>query len=228
MTDETIDCFNCGRANPEWAQVCRSCGVPLRHGEAALAQAGRFPTDQDSLISMGAVIGTILLAVLLGFFLSNLNPTEPTVGRGSPTPSPATTPIPTATPIPTDTPAPTPVPTPALAGTITFGNELNAERQVVAPVDAFAPGDPFAYSISMPGTFGASRFANEIAQIVDGERIVVLEREAVDVNAEATSFAHVINPASNLFAQWGAADYEWTVYVGDEVVARGTFRYGES
>jgi hypothetical protein len=24
MTEETVDCFNCGRANPEWAQVCRS------------------------------------------------------------------------------------------------------------------------------------------------------------------------------------------------------------
>ena len=225
MTDETIDCFNCGRANPEWAQVCRSCGVPLRHGEAALAQPGRFPTDQDSLISMGAVVGTILLAVLLGFFISNLNPTDPTVGLASPTPT--AVPSPTATPIPTDTPAPTPTATPALAGTITFGNEL-ADGQVVEPVDAFAPSDPFAYTISMPETFGASRFDNEIAQIVDGERIVVLQRQGVDVNAGATSFSHVIDPASNLFAEWGAADYEWQVYVGDEVVARGSFRYGES
>lgn len=228
MTDETIDCFNCGRVNPEWAQVCRSCGVPLRHGEAALAQAGRFPTDQDSLVSMGAVIGTILLAVLLGFFVSNLNPTEPTVGRASPTPTAEGTPAPTATPLPTDTPAPTPTPTPALAGTITFGNELNADRQVVAPVDAFAPGDPFAYSISMPETFGASTFENEIIMVTDGERTVVLEPEAVDVDPAATSFAHVIDPASNLFAQWGPGEYEWQVYVGDEVVARGSFRYGES
>lgn len=226
MTDETIDCFNCGRANPEWAQVCRSCGVPLRHGEAALAQAGRFPTDQDSLISMGAVVGTILLAVLLGFFVSNLNPTDPTVGLGSPTPT-AGIPAPTATPIPTDTPAPTPTATPALAGTITFGNELNADRQVVEPVDAFAPDDAFAYSISMPETFGAATFDNEIAQIADGERTVVLEREAVDVDPEATSFAHVIDPAANLFARWGPGEYEWQVYVGDEVVARGTLRYGE-
>ena len=42
MTDETVDCFNCGRANPAWAQVCRSCGVPLRHGEARVAPTGRI------------------------------------------------------------------------------------------------------------------------------------------------------------------------------------------
>ena len=59
-----------GRANPEWAQVCRSCGVALRQGEARIAPTGRFPTDQASLISIGAVIGTILLAVLLGLGLS--------------------------------------------------------------------------------------------------------------------------------------------------------------
>ena len=93
MTDETVDCFNCGSANPEWAQVCRSCGVALRHGEARMVAAGRVPTDRDSLVSIGAVIGTILAALVIGLFISSLNPTDPTVGRE--TPSPSATPEPT-------------------------------------------------------------------------------------------------------------------------------------
>ena len=48
-TDETVDCYNCGRSNPEWAQVCRSCGVPLRHGQARVVPTGRIPTDRNSL-----------------------------------------------------------------------------------------------------------------------------------------------------------------------------------
>jgi len=80
MTEETVDCFNCGRANPEWAQVCRSCGVALRHGEARVVPTGRFPGDRDSLISIAAVIGTIIGALLLGLFVSGLNPIDPSVG----------------------------------------------------------------------------------------------------------------------------------------------------
>jgi hypothetical protein len=90
MTDETVDCFNCGRANPEWAQVCRSCGVVLRHGEERVVPAGPFPTDQSSLVSIGAVIGTILAAVLIGLFVSNFGgEPDPAVGQASATPSPS-------------------------------------------------------------------------------------------------------------------------------------------
>ena len=56
MTDETVDCFNCGSSNPAWAQVCRSCGVVLRHGETRIGPAERIPTDRDSLVSIAAVI----------------------------------------------------------------------------------------------------------------------------------------------------------------------------
>jgi hypothetical protein len=54
-TGETVECFNCGRANPPWAQVCRFCGVPLvAAGSPALIPSGPFPTDSRSLLSMGA------------------------------------------------------------------------------------------------------------------------------------------------------------------------------
>ena len=84
--DETVDCYNCGRSNPEWAQVCRSCGVALRHGQTRIAPTGRIPQDTASLISIAAVIGTIFGAVVIGLFLSGLNPTEPVSG-GLPTPT---------------------------------------------------------------------------------------------------------------------------------------------
>ena len=126
-TDETVDCYNCGRSNPEWAQVCRSCGVPLRHGQARVVPTGRIPTDTNSLISIAAVIGVILGAVVLGIFLSSLNPTDPLVGEGAPTPTATPSPSaePTAAP-PSDTPKPTPSPTPALPGTIAFGSDCSA------------------------------------------------------------------------------------------------------
>lgn len=230
MNDETVDCFNCGRANPEWAQVCRSCGVALRHGEARVVPTERFPADRDSLISIGAVVGTILGALLLGLFLSSLNPIDPTVGA-----APSPTPIATATP--TEEPsvassasasvAPTPPPTPALPGTIVFGSELNGERQVVAPVDTFTPEVAFAYSVTMPDTFGADAIENEIAKITDGEATIVLERQGVPVEAGSTAFGYVIGTAGDLLGQWGPGDFEWRVYIGDAMVARGTFRYAE-
>ena len=229
MTDETVDCFNCGRANPEWAQVCRSCGVPLRHGEARKVPSGRIPTDQASLISIGAVVGTILLAVLLGLFVSNLNPTDPTVGQSSPTPTVAPTAIPTVTPVPlpSETPAPTPSPTPALPGTIAFGGELDGDGRIVSPVDAFTPGDAFAYSVEMPGTFGADAIENEIAKLEEGSESIVLPRQAVGVDPASTTFGYVIGSAGEFLGPWGPGEFEWRVYVDGQIVARGTFRYAE-
>ena len=230
MTDETVDCFNCGRANPAWAQVCRSCGVPLRHGEARVAPTGRIPTDQASLISIGAVVGTILLAVVLGLFVSNLNPTDPTVGQASPTPTLEPTVAPTATPepLPSDTPEPSVEATPELPGTITFGSELDDSRRIIEPKDAFVPSDPFAYSVEMPGTFGANQIENEIAKIADdGTETIVLPRQAVGVDPAATTFGYVISTAGEFLGPWGPGTFEWRVYVNGEVVARGTFIYAE-
>ena len=230
MTDEsTVDCHNCGRANPEWAQVCRSCGVALRQGEARIAPTGRFPTDQASLISIGAVIGTILLAVLLGLFISNLNPTEPTVGEGTPSPTPSVepsdTPAPSVEPIPSDTPAPTPEPTPALPGSLAFGTEIGEGGQIAEPVDTFTPDMTFAYSVSMPDGFGGGAIENEIVRLSD--EVTVLPRQAVNVNAEATAFGYVLGPTSSFIQEWGTGEFEWRTYVGDTLIARGRFTFAE-
>ena len=67
MTGDTVECFNCGRTNPSWAQVCRSCGVPMRPGGAgARPPSGPLPTDRDSLVSIGAGLATIALAIVFG------------------------------------------------------------------------------------------------------------------------------------------------------------------
>lgn len=230
MTDETVDCFNCGRPNPEWAQVCRSCGVVLRHGEARVAPAGPFPTDQASLVSIGAVIGTILAAVLIGLFVSGLNPTTaPTVAQTTPSPSPTLepTPEPSLAAAPTDTPAPTPTPTPALPGTIAFGSSLDEDRLVAEPVEVFTPGMAFAYSVQMPGGFGASAIENEIAKLEEAGENIVLPRQSVGVDASSTSFGYVIGTAGDFLGPWGPGEFEWRVYVDGAVIARGTFRYSE-
>ena len=231
MTDETVDCFNCGRANPEWAQVCRSCGVALRHGEARVTPSGPFPTDQTSLLSIAAVIGTIVAALLIGLFVAGLNPIDPSVGQASPTPVPTetaeATPEPTDEPLPTDTPVPTPVPTPALPATMAFGSALDGNRQVTEPVDTFTPGVPFAYSVSMPGGFGAAAIENEIIKLSGESETVVLPRQSVGVSPDAETFGYVIGTAGDFLGQWGPGEFEWRVYVGGELVARGPFRFAE-
>lgn len=235
MTDESVDCFNCGTTNPEWAQVCRSCGVALRHGDARIAPGGRFPTDRDSLISMAAGIGTIMLALVLGLFVSNLNPTDPSVGQASPTPSstPEVSEAPTEEPITSDTPAPTPSATPALPGTLVFGTQLDAERQVVDPVETFTPGMTFAHSISSTEPFGVETIGEEVVRILDdGTEEVVVSHvgdnpNQLGVAPDATSAGFVGPDAAAFLQSWGPGLYEMRVYAGETLIARGEFRLSE-
>lgn len=228
MTDETVDCFNCGRTNPEWAQVCRSCGVALRHGEARVVPSGPVPTDRDSLISIGAVIGTIIVAVLVGLFLSSLNPTDPTIGQATPSPEPTAvaTPEPTEEPTPEPTEEPTAEPTPELPGTLAFGTQLDENSQVTETVETFTPGMNFAYSVTVPNGFGEAQIFNEVVRL-NGEPTTVLEREGVNVDPAATNFGYVIGQANAFIGAWGPGEYEWRVYVGEELIARGGFRLAE-
>ncbi|HYI67437.1 MAG TPA: hypothetical protein VEW95_10970 [Candidatus Limnocylindrales bacterium] len=234
MTDETVDCFNCGRANPEWAQVCRSCGVVLRHGEARIVPAGRYPTDRDSLISLAAVIGTILGALLLGLFVSSLNPIDPGVGA-------APTATPTATASPTEAPsvapstsasaAITPSPTPALPGTVAFGTELDANKQVVEPVDTFTPGMVFAHSISSSAAFGAATIGEQVVRINEdgsaGDEIVAAAGNQLSVDPAGTTAGFVAGDAAGFVRDWGAGLYEMRIYVGETLIAKGQFRLAE-
>jgi hypothetical protein len=235
MTDETVDCFNCGSANPEWAQVCRSCGVVLRHGEARVVPTGRYPTDRNSLLSIAAVIGTIMGALLLGLFISSLNPTDPTVAEApSPTPSATVTPEPTpstTTASPTPVPSPTPTATPALPGTIAFGTELNADRQVTEAVETFTPGMVFAHSITSTQPFGTATIGEEIVRLTEdggeGERLVDQASNQLGVNPEATAAGFVAGDAAAFVRDWGPGTYEMRIYTGETLIARGQFRLAE-
>ena len=225
MTDETVECFNCGRANPEWAQVCRSCGVPLRHGQARVAPTGRFPTDRNSLVSIGAVLATILAAVVLGIFVSGLNPSDPSAVLATPSPSPSAEPSveATASAAPTETPEPTPVPLP---GTLTFGTAIDDEGRITDRAQTFRPAMTFAYSLEMPEGFGASQIENEIRRL-DDARTVVLPREGVGVDPDATVYGFVVGNAQNFITAFGPGLYVWRVFVDDELVASKRFRLSE-
>jgi len=235
MTEETVECFNCGRANPEWAQVCRSCGVALRHGEARIVPTGRYPTDRDSLISLGAVIGTILAALLLGLFVSSLNPTDnPIVGAGTtPTPSATATPseAPSVAPSVSASIAPTPPPTPTLPGTVVFGTELDGNDQVVAPADTFTPGMAFAHSITSTAPFGAATIGEQVVRINEdgsaGDEIVAAAGNQLRVDPAGTSAGFVAGDAADFVRDWGAGMYEMRIYAGETLIARGQFRLAE-
>jgi hypothetical protein len=234
MTDESIECFNCGRANPEWAQVCRSCGVPLRRGQSRTTPTGRFPTDRDSLISIGAVIGTILAAVVIGIFVSSLNTTEATVGNASPTPSPTLEPTPSPSVVAPSAsasvvpPSPTPVPLP---GTIAFGSQLDANNQVVTPVDTFTPGTTFAHSISSTQAFGGPTIGEEIVRINEdgsvGDQIVDPAGNQLAVDPAGTTAGFVAGDAANFVRDWGPGVYEMRIYVGETLIAKAQFRLAE-
>ena len=234
MTDETVDCFNCGRANPEWAQVCRSCGVALRHGQERIVPTGRVPTDQDSIISIAAVIGTILLAVLLGLFISNLNPTDPSVGlegTPSPTPSPTPTEEPSVAPTATVSVAPSPSATPALPATLVFGTTLDRNRQVTDPTETFTPGMTFAHSIVNSAPFGQPMIGEQVLRInedgTDGDTLVDAPQNQLSVDPAASATGFVAGDAANFIAAWGPGLYEMRVFLGDTLIARGQFRLAE-
>jgi hypothetical protein len=235
MTEETVDCFNCGRANPEWAQVCRSCGVALRHGEARVVPPGRLPTDRDSIVSIAAVIGTILLAVVLGLFVSNLNPTDPTVGQTTPSPSVEETPEPTVeesvAPSESVAVSPTATATPALPGTVVFGTTLDAERQITDPQETFTPGMTFAHSIATTEPFGQPSIGETVLRInddgSDGDVIVDSRQNQLSVDPASTTAGFVAGDAANFVRDWGTGLYEMRIFIGETLIARGQFRLSE-
>ena len=236
MTDETVDCFNCGRANPEWAQVCRSCGVALRHGEERIAPTGRYPTDRDSLVSIAAVIGTIALAVILGLFISSLNPTDPSVGQsGDPTPTATTSAPPSEAPSVAPTASVSVAPSvsepPALSGAVVFGTTLDGDNQVTDPTETFTPGMVFAHSITNSEPFGAAAIGEQVLRInddgTDGDTIVGAPQNQLSVDPAASTAGFVAGDAGNFVRSWGTGLYEMRIFVGETLIARGQFRLAE-
>lgn len=231
MTGDTVECFNCGRPNPGWAQVCRTCGVPLVAGRGTSTPSGPFPTDQASLISMGAAIGAVLLAVLVGFVLSNMGPSEPTVGFQTPSPSPRASisfePSASAGGSGPGAASQTPVPPPALPGTLTFGTAIDATTQAVtAPTASFTPqSGTFAHSIAFTEAYGGQTISEEVVMVAaDGTETPVQSRETGTFAADpAATVIGLSTPIAGLYADWGTGTFVMRIYRGEEKVAEGTF-----
>jgi hypothetical protein len=237
MTGDTVECFNCGRANPSWAQVCRSCGVPMRPGGAGSAPpAGRLPTDRDSLFSIGAALATIGLAIVLGLFLAGMLPEAPAVIASS-TPSPSPSLVASPSEVPSSASGePSAEPTPELIGRITFGYGLNQSTdEVIDLTDTFASGETFCHSIALSEPFGRNHYQEEVLKIrQNGELRIVQRRKegTLDVAPDA-SIVGWCNPVDVLILGfggsdgWGTGDFMLRAYRssgdGPELLAEGRF-----
>jgi hypothetical protein len=227
MTGDTVECFNCGRANPSWAQVCRSCGVPIKAVAARSGPPAVIPTDQDSLVSIGAALGSIIAAVAIGLFLSGIIPSVPPILDETPSLEPSFSAQPSASFLASAGPSgETPVPSPALPGTVSFGLGLDrSTREVVNPTTTFGPGQVFAHSIALTEPFGVNQIQEEVIRIADdGSLTVVQEREGsnLNVNPDAQVAGFSVN-SSALIGPWGTGNFILRAYRGVELIAEGRF-----
>ncbi|MGH2463502.1 MAG: hypothetical protein ACRDFZ_07775 [Candidatus Limnocylindria bacterium] len=229
MAVDSQECANCGNANPAWAQVCRSCGAPLT-ASAAPPAADFALLNQGSLIAVGAALGTIAVAVVVGLIVGGILPPAPPVAVATPTPAASQEPTPEATPDISGSPDPSASEGPILPGTLTFGLGLNADTQrVTSPTDTFTPGTTFAHSIELTAPFGVTQIAEAVARLnKDGSETVVITADentlTVDPNATVDGFTV---PTNALLDALGAGTYVMRVYRGSELLAQGTFILSE-
>jgi hypothetical protein len=237
LTGDSLECFNCGRSNPPWAQVCRSCGAPMRPGHTATVPTGPIPTDRDSLISIVVALAAIAAAVVVGVFLANANPSEgvaiespaaPTL-RASPRRSPVLQPT-GSVPAATATPVATPVPTEAPPGTVAFGHGLSPSLEVVEPDDNFTPGEMFAHAISLPEPFGVAEISEQVVRVREGQdpqEVQPAEGNTLGVDPNSNRAGFVCCDSANLLAAWGPGLYEMRVIREGQVIAVGRFQLSE-
>ena len=235
MTGDSIECFNCGRSNPSWAQVCRSCGVPMRPGGAgARPPSGPFPTDRNSLLSIGAALATMGLAILFGLLLSSMLPAaEPVIATA--TPQPTATLLPSPSGAATASAEPTPEPTPELIGTMTLGFGRNQSTDEVIDIsDTFGHGDSFCHAISLPEPFGVDTYQEEVLKVrPNGDLRIVQRRQIGTLPVDpAASIVSWCNPADLLIDGisgsdgWGLGEFVLRAYRrsgGLELLAEGRF-----
>ncbi|MEX0710227.1 MAG: zinc ribbon domain-containing protein [Chloroflexota bacterium] len=231
MTGDTVECFNCGHANPSWAQVCRSCGAPIRpDGPAGIGPGGIIPTDQASLISMGGTVGAIVLAIVLGLFLSGLIPDAPNVATEtpSPTPSASASASPSVEPSSVESAAPSGSAVP-LIGTVTFGTGIDPDtRAVTGATSSFSAGVAFAHSIQLIEPFAVNVIQEEVIRVADdGGLTVVQPREGSDLTVQADLMVagFRVADAAGLIDAWGTGNFILRVYRGVELLAEGRFSF---
>jgi hypothetical protein len=207
MTSDTVECYNCGRANPAWAQVCRSCGVPMRPGAAVSRSSGPIPTDRDSLISIGATLAAIAGAIVLGLVLSGIIPDAPPLAEVVETPEPSLNAVPSGSAAPSGGASAAP----ELLGTITFGTGVNQAEEVLNQTDTFGPGSGFCHSLQLTKRFRVRRIQQEVLRVEeDGTLTEVQQRRGSNLNVDPQSRIGgwcAPGGADALLANWGAGTF---------------------
>jgi hypothetical protein len=188
--------------------------------------------DQGSLLAIGAGLGTIAAAILIGLLVGGILPPAPPVAVVTPTPSAEASvePTPAGTPDPSasiGSPGPSTTPPPDLPGTLTFGLGLNAETQrVTNPTDTFTSGTLFAHSVELTQPFGVTQIGEGVARInEDGSETLVINQEdnvitGIDPDATVDGFTVETNA---LLDALGPGTFVMRVYRGTELLAQGTF-----
>lgn len=234
MTGDTIECFNCGHENPSWAQVCRSCGFALQQTAPVTGgAAGLFPTDPDSLRSIGGAMGAIVLAIVLGLVLSGLIPPAPNIAEATPTstPSPSASASASEAPGGSESAAASGSVAPALPGVITFGTGWNnATLEITGETTAFTAASPgFAHSISLSEPIGVSQLQEEVVRVAaDGKETVVQTRADGKVFVDPTRLTDGFKDSktvAQLIAAWGTGTFILRTYNAGELLAEGTFTF---
>jgi hypothetical protein len=220
MTGETVDCYNCGRANPAWAQVCRSCGVPIRPGSATSAERGPIPRDRDSLISIGVGLAAIAGAIVLGLFLAGLIP-EASVATATPTPEPSISILPSGSAAPASAaPSESSSEPPRLIGNLRTGTGLRENGRIRGRTDTFGPGMEFCHSRVVSEPFGVDRIQEEILRIEeDGTLTEVQPRlgSNLDVDPDGRIAGYCApGGTDSLIADWGVGTFMMRDYRNEE------------
>jgi hypothetical protein len=188
--------------------------------------------DQGSLIAIGAALGTIVIAIVVGLLVGGILPPAPPVAAATPTPSESAAPSapPTPTPDPSasvGSPGPSIAPPPDLPGTLTFGLGLNAETQrVTNPTDTFSPGTLFAHSVELTQPFGVTQLGEGVSKVnEDGSETLVINQETnviSGINPDATVDGFTVD-TNLLLDAIGPGTFVMRVYRGSELLAQGTF-----
>jgi len=220
MTGETVECYNCGRANPAWAQVCRSCGVPMRAGSASSGSQGPIPRDRDSLVSIAVGLAAIAGAIVLGLFIAGLIPEAP-VATATPTPEPSVSALPSGSAAPASAaPSETGSEPPPLIGRLRTGTGLNDEGRIRGRTDNFGPGMQFCHSRVLSEPFGVEFMQEEILRIEeDGSLTEVQPRLGSNLPVEPDGrIAGYCAPGGtdSLIADWGVGTFVMRDYRNEE------------
>ena len=230
MTGESVECFNCGRSNPSWAQVCRSCGVPMRPGGAgARPPSGTFPTDRDSLLSISGGLAAMLLAIGLGLMLSGMLPEAASVIE-SPSAQPSVSVLPSASVGASASAEPTPRPTPEFPGTLTFGTSLDESGEtIIGETRRFGPNDQFCHSIALPRPFGVDVVQEEVLMVEGDDFTIVQERDGNPIDPAARVVGFCVS-GQVVIDEWGTGNFIMRDYRrkdGLQLLAQGRFTLTE-